>query len=1491
MIAVIVTVVIVLGISSVIELEVLQAREKQQLQQGGNVTADRISNSLAYPLWNLNQVETERVVLYELAAREVDRIQVLDEQGKQYIGKAKAADGSIHDIDTNGTSSQNVKPEYTFQRDINFRNNRIGTVNLDVSAAYLQPELTKLRWGIAIKLLLLVIVLSLVLLIALRVLVVSRLARLREWVEGGTAATSPPRFAYSSEINALADAFGKMSVNLHNQHEQLELEHERLLELNKQLKEKILERERAEVALRESENRFAQITGNISDVLWLNTPDYSEVLYISPTYEKIWGKTAKSLYENPYSFLEVVHPEDREWVEQKIRADRENGFGLEYRLLRDDGSVRWIWDRGFPIKDDQGVVHRIAGIAEDITERKQAQEELREYADRVRDLYNNAPCGYHSLDENGYYVQINDTELSWLGRTREEVIGKLRFADVLLPEQKQFFEDLYQQFLSEGVVRDVEYQLVSSNGSAKTVLLSATASKNTAGQFVMSRATLYDIDDRRRAERSVERSEQKFSSAFRSSPVALSVTRLTDGQFIEVNQALLKFLGYNESQLIGNTTLDLGMWVDATDRERLVKELNEKGSVQASEVEFRTQDGKIVVCLYSAEKIEVEGEPCILSVLLDISERRYMEHALKANEELLRLFVKHTPAAIAMFDTEMNYLQVSDRFLTDYHLEGQDIIGKNHYLVFPDIPERWKEVHKRILAGAIERRDEDPFIEPDGSQGWLMWESLPWRKADGEIGGLILFTQVITERKRAEQALRSSEERFAKIFNLSPYRMGIVRASDGVVLDVNDSWVRETGFSREEVVNKQILELDQWLTAETRTTIREFLQGKLVGNTFEGVLNTKSGQTRYALSSAALVEIGGEPCYLWASNDITERKLVEEEKRQLIHDLGERVKELTALHQTARILQDETISLPQLLQEIVAILPPAWQYSEVTAARIRLGDLEFKSPGFTSSPWSQRSEFTAGNIKGELEVVYTEERPAGKLGPFLDEEQNLINSIAEMISSALNRQYAQKALQESEEVFRTLTETVSAGIYIYRDSKFIYVNPTAEQLTGYSREELMGMNLLNLIHPDFKETVRSRVLQRDLGWRAPERYEDKILTKSGEDRWMDVSAAGTKFRGEPAVIVTTFDVTSRKRAEEELLTSEERYRTLFETSPDAVGVYDSELRLVMNNKRARALYDVDENEVVIGRSVDDFIAPEESQRVHRIVEEVVKRGKLAVFECKSLKRTGEPFDIEVRATLLPGEQHFILIVATDITNRKAAEKALRVSEEQLRALSAKIHSAREEEGTRIAREIHDELGGALTGLKWDLEGMDSNLQAVNGNSAIAAVRKQITSMTGLIESTINTVRRISAELRPGVLDDLGLVAAIEWQAQQFQKRTGLKVHWETDLDTAAVSRDGATAVFRIFQEVLTNVLRHSRASNIYVKLYQRQNKLELEVMDDGRGITEDEQKNTRSLGLLGMKERALLVDGEVVIKGALGKGTTVIVRIPLSEDSGSQLIA
>ena len=228
---------------------------------------------------------------------------------------------------------------------------------------------------------------------------------------------------------------------------------------------------------------------------------------------------------------------------------------------------------------------------------------------------------------------------------------------------------------------------------------------------------------------------------------------------------------------------------------------------------------------------------------------------------------------------------------------------------------------------------------------------------------------------------------------------------------------------------------------------------------------------------------------------------------------------------------------------------------------------------------------------------------------------------------------------------------------------------------------------------------------------------------------------------------------------------------------------------------------------------------------------------------------------------------------------------MRCSEERLRALSGRLQSAREEEGTRIAREIHDELGGALTGLKLYLEGFDRALSASGNGGKARGVREKIPMMTNLIDSTIDSVRRISSELRPGVLDDLGLVAAIEWQTHQFQQRTGIDCFCDAGPEAIELSRDQATAIFLVFQEILTNVLRHAQATRVEVRMLNDAGVFTLEVKDNGRGITEMERNNARSLGLLGMRERVHLVGGEVSIDGVSSQGTTVTARVRLGKSS------
>jgi signal transduction histidine kinase/putative methionine-R-sulfoxide reductase with GAF domain len=237
------------------------------------------------------------------------------------------------------------------------------------------------------------------------------------------------------------------------------------------------------------------------------------------------------------------------------------------------------------------------------------------------------------------------------------------------------------------------------------------------------------------------------------------------------------------------------------------------------------------------------------------------------------------------------------------------------------------------------------------------------------------------------------------------------------------------------------------------------------------------------------------------------------------------------------------------------------------------------------------------------------------------------------------------------------------------------------------------------------------------------------------------------------------------------------------------------------------------------------------------------------------------------------------ILQEQIAERQRVEEQLRRSEDQLRALSGHLRAVQEEERARIAREVHDELGQALTALKIDLAWIAQRLGGEQGD-----LQTKIQAMTHLVDETVQAVRRIATELRPGLLDHLGLVAALEWQVREFQERTGLTCEFKKNPENLVVDAARATTVFRICQEALTNVARHAQATKVDISLRMAGRKLVLKVRDNGRGISEDAVADPQSVGLLGMRERVLSWGGEVQIQGVEGKGTVVTVHLPAGDE-------
>ena len=235
-------------------------------------------------------------------------------------------------------------------------------------------------------------------------------------------------------------------------------------------------------------------------------------------------------------------------------------------------------------------------------------------------------------------------------------------------------------------------------------------------------------------------------------------------------------------------------------------------------------------------------------------------------------------------------------------------------------------------------------------------------------------------------------------------------------------------------------------------------------------------------------------------------------------------------------------------------------------------------------------------------------------------------------------------------------------------------------------------------------------------------------------------------------------------------------------------------------------------------------------------------------------------------------------IQRDITAQHEAHEELHLSREQLRALAFRLETVREEERTDISREIHDELGQALTGLKLDIAWMKRRLPSDH------AMIEQCTSILARIDQALNAVRRIATELRPSVLDQLGLAAALEWQGQEFGARTGIHVAMNIAVDGCTIPDQLGTSAFRILQESLTNVARHSMATHVDVRLTQTPTAFTLEIADNGVGFPQRRLEGTSSLGVLGMRERAFACGGDFSISCQPGGGTTVLLRVPLSDE-------
>jgi PAS domain S-box-containing protein len=461
---------------------------------------------------------------------------------------------------------------------------------------------------------------------------------------------------------------------------------------------------------------------------------------------------------------------------------------------------------------------------------------------------------------------------------------------------------------------------------------------------------------------------------------------------------------------------------------------------------------------------------------------------------------------------------------------------------------------------------------------------------------------------------------------------------------------------------------------------------------------------------------------------------------------------------------------------------------------------------------------------------------------------------------------------------------MDAIITVNEEQRIVQFNASAERVFRWPRTAVIGQRLDILIPGRFRPAHGGHI----------ERFGHTATTSRGMGTQMvlyGLRADGTEFPIEASIsqhsesgtklfTVILRDVTERVRGGELLARSEARLRGILDSAMDAIITVDERQHIVLFNKAAEDVFGCGREEA-IGAPLAWFI-PERfrsahSDHLHRFAETGTssrRMGKQRIV--MGLRRNGEEFPIDASISQVSENgQRLFTVILRDVSERARSEKALLESRDEIRAIGLAAQSLREQEKSRVARELHDELGQALTALKIDVGWLMDH-----GVGKDPAMRDKLAAMQSLVDGTVAATRRISTDLRPLVLDDLGLAPAAEWLVQNFTQRTGTPCELTIARDFDDVPDPYATTIFRVLQESLTNIAKHAHASHVEVTLSKDGEGLTLLVRDDGKGFTPQGPRKPNSFGLVGLRERAYLLGGEVTIESAPGRGTIVEMRLP-----------
>jgi PAS domain S-box-containing protein len=500
----------------------------------------------------------------------------------------------------------------------------------------------------------------------------------------------------------------------------------------------------------------------------------------------------------------------------------------------------------------------------------------------------------------------------------------------------------------------------------------------------------------------------------------------------------------------------------------------------------------------------------------------------------------------------------------------------------------------------------------------------------------------------------------------------------------------------------------------------------------------------------------------------------------------------------------------------------------------------------------------------------------------LKDEAGEVVSVLCLVQDITERVMAEQALAKSQQQLSLIYNSANDPmwlIHIEKTGRFRFedINTAFTEVTGLTPDKVIGHTIEEVLPASSHALVREKYNEAIQTGKVIDYLEVAVHPlgkRVGEIRVIPVKDE----RGKVTKIVgIANDITQRKRIEEELIERETKLRTILQTEPECIMLLDEECRVLEINPAGLLLIEADDASSVRGMPMNPLVGEPYRGDMRQLADDVCRgESRKLEFELTGLKGTHRHCLIHtVPLCDAQGKITALLAVIRDITEDKAQEEKLKDLNQKLRSLAAHIEEVREEERAEIAREIHDELGQQLTAIKMDVAWV-----AKKGDIQDHSVAQRLQDAMLLIDVMVNTVRRIATDLRPSILDDLGLQEALKWQTEEFQKRSGIHCQFTTNNKGAMIPPGIAITLFRIYQESLTNIRRHAGATEVVSELKINKQQLTLLIRDNGKGFDKREIERKKTLGILGMEERVLKLGGSLELQSEPQKGTLVKVVIP-----------